>query len=615
MPEKGPEASGLIGARRGAVIARWSIALLVAVASWTLPVATAGAATIVVASTEDIQNGSFDDPGCTLRDAVQAANTNTSAPNGCQGDNAGADTIVLEGGKTYTLSLHGVDDTNAKGDLDINGPVTIRSSGPGLATINAFSNVFPGPPTGADRAIDVLPTAGSVTLEGLRIEDGLVDNGSAVGGGGGGILDESDLTIRDSEVLFNKAQGSAAVLGGGVDARGSLAKLTVVGSTIAGNEVLEVGGEAHEALGGGIASYESSKTLTMTNSTVSGNKAEATSFEGEGIAGGVFVGDFLDFPVVTFANVTVTGNEAGDEVGGIEVQQGTISGSLIAGNKDPGDAPDCYDGATSGGGNVLGSSGTFEDDCGFAAPGDLVGTTAAPIDPNLGTLVDNGGPTRTQVPNPGSPAIDRGGTCPETDQRGFFRAPAAPCDAGAVEVGATATRPPPPSGGDGGSPPGSGGGSSPGSDGGSPTGVGPGPAAPDASASGASPRGAAVRIAGKVKVEGGSAGRLAVLVGVAASCPAGGGACTGTAGVTAAPGRRGQGPMLPKDLGDSGLAIAAGQTQPVVVKLSRAGATRLGKLGRLRVRIAVSLTAPGTPPATLSRAATLLPPKPSAHGG
>jgi hypothetical protein len=251
---------------------------------------------------------------------------------------------------------------------------------------------------------------------------------------------------------------------------------------------------------------------------------------------------------------------------------------------------------------VLGSSGTLEDECGFGPPADLIGTVAEPVNPNLGTLVDNGGPTRTQAPNPGSPAIDRGGTCPETDQRGFFRAPAAPCDAGAVEVGATVTPPvvpvqvPP-------------GGTSP------PAGAGAAAPSSSAPAVAVSPPSARVAIAGKVRVEGGTHGRLDVLVGIAASCPPGGGACTGTAGVTAAHGHGGRGSSLLRDLGDTGLAIAAGRTEPVSVKLSRAASKALLEAGRLRVRIAVSLTAPATESAVLSRTAILLPPKPSDRRG
>ena len=91
-------------------------------------------------------------PGCTLRDAIQAANDNASGPNGCNGDDGGGtgvDTILLQGGKTYKLTLHAApEDSNASGDLDISGGggTIIRSSGPGLATIDADSTIFPGPP-------------------------------------------------------------------------------------------------------------------------------------------------------------------------------------------------------------------------------------------------------------------------------------------------------------------------------------------------------------------------------------------------------------------------------------------------------------------------------------
>jgi hypothetical protein len=45
---------------------------------------------------------------------------------------------------------------------------------------------------------------------------------------------------------------------------------------------------------------------------------------------------------------------------------------------------------------------------GAAGSGDQVGTSAAPIDPGLGPLQNNGGPTSTMALLPGSPAIDAG---------------------------------------------------------------------------------------------------------------------------------------------------------------------------------------------------------------
>jgi hypothetical protein len=66
--------------------------------------------------------------------------------------------------------------------------------------------------------------------------------------------------------------------------------------------------------------------------------------------------------------------------------------------------------------------------------GNLVGTAAHPIDPMLGPLARNGGPTRTMALLPGSPAIDAGTSrgAPPTDQRGQPRG--TPPDIGAYET-------------------------------------------------------------------------------------------------------------------------------------------------------------------------------------
>lgn len=53
-------------------------------------------------------------------------------------------------------------------------------------------------------------------------------------------------------------------------------------------------------------------------------------------------------------------------------------------------------------------------------------------DPLLGNLSDNGGPTQTLPLQSGSPAVDAGQGCPDTDQRGLPRVGA--CDLGAFEV-------------------------------------------------------------------------------------------------------------------------------------------------------------------------------------
>jgi hypothetical protein len=67
--------------------------------------------------------------------------------------------------------------------------------------------------------------------------------------------------------------------------------------------------------------------------------------------------------------------------------------------------------------------------------GNQVGSASAPIDPKLGSLADNGGPTRTRALLAGSPAIDAASTpdCPTADQRGVLRPQGAACDIGSYE--------------------------------------------------------------------------------------------------------------------------------------------------------------------------------------
>jgi hypothetical protein len=89
---------------------------------------------------------------------------------------------------------------------------------------------------------------------------------------------------------------------------------------------------------------------------------------------------------------------------------------------------DCRGPIISGGYNLVGNS----SDCSFSPSiGDLIG-----IDPGLGLLQDNGGPTWTHGLLSGSPAIDAGSSdCPEpaTDQRGVGRPQGSACDIGAFE--------------------------------------------------------------------------------------------------------------------------------------------------------------------------------------
>lgn len=228
--------------------------------------------------------------------------------------------------------------------------------------------------------------------------------------------------------------------GGGIYVREG--PLTITASTISANEAYD---------GGGIFMTEGSPAITVLNSTISNNSADHSG-------GGVFVevGD------ATFNNSTVTGNSANGiegyngDGGGIHNQGGavTIRNTILAGNIDPPDAwntvlaDDCSGagGIVSDGYNILGN----DTGCTFtAAGGDQIGNQAAPVDPLLGALASNGGPTLTHALDVVSPALDAanpavpgsgGSACESHDQRGVLRpadgdpVPGAICDIGAYEA-------------------------------------------------------------------------------------------------------------------------------------------------------------------------------------
>jgi hypothetical protein len=76
-------------------------------------------------------------------------------------------------------------------------------------------------------------------------------------------------------------------------------------------------------------------------------------------------------------------------------------------------------GGGSGTWNSVGHNIADDGSCGLDQPSDQAG-----VDPLLGPLADNGGPTQTRAPEPGSPAIDQGfagGLGPAIDQRGLRR--------------------------------------------------------------------------------------------------------------------------------------------------------------------------------------------------
>lgn len=271
--------------------------------------------------------------------------------------------------------------TLTDGELLINKAISINGPGADMLTISG------------NHTTRVFHVSGEgVSLNGLTIADGFTpDNG-------GGILNTGMLTLSDSALVNN----AASVFGGGV--YNDAGTLTLDRTTLANNAAV--------SFGGGV--YNEEGNVTVQNSTLSGNSV-AKAF-----GGGIHnhSGD------IAVSNSTIVNNDAFAYSGIYNNAAGTttVGNSIMAYNANG----NCGSNVTSLGHN-LDSDGS----CNLTAPGDL-----SSVDPLLGPLQDNGGPTMTHAPLPDSPVINATNNtpCPDVDQRGVPRPQGVTCDIGAVEL-------------------------------------------------------------------------------------------------------------------------------------------------------------------------------------
>ncbi|HEX9669118.1 MAG TPA: CSLREA domain-containing protein, partial [Thermoanaerobaculia bacterium] len=369
--------------RRAALLA----ALLLAAAP------AAHGAVLTVTKPADTLDGVCDSD-CSLRDAVVAANARR-----------GRDVIVLPPG-VYRLSRAGSgEDHAATGDLDVRYPLTVIGAGADKTAIDGG---------GLDRVFDAL--GASLELLGLAVQGGRVE------GWGAGIRSTGELGVYQTLVRGNAALGKSGE-GGGLWIQGDL---VMHESTVAENLAEGFGGGGILTLG---------EEVLLNNSTISGNRAPGSSPAGSfgGFGGGLFAAS----RDVIVSNTTITGNvavlgggycvfeEDGPSGGFPTLPPGIgLRNSILAGNTAAA-GPDCSGSYTSDGYNLIGNSSGCH--LNVVSTGNLVGTPQQPIDPRLGPLADNGGPTPTHALLPGSPALDAGspkpfeiGTayCQAIDQRG-----------------------------------------------------------------------------------------------------------------------------------------------------------------------------------------------------
>jgi len=259
-------------------------------------------------------------------------------------------------------------------------------------------------------------------------------NQSKESGGGIYAFSYQSTAIRDCTISGNQATGASGypASGGGVRLIGAL---VLERSSISGNLSKDEGGGLSLFA---IAYSESAPTWEIANSTISGNQSTGGG-AGAGIASAGAYGSYgaITQPLL-LRNSTVTANTTSGAGGGIAALDlppcpVILQSSVVAGNTDNGTGPDIHSA-----GSVTSKNSAVFNAAGFTLT-DLGGTIPAGTDLKLGSLADNGGPTKTHLPLSGSPLIDAGFNAGPsgTDQRGptFARQAGAAVDIGAAEFG------------------------------------------------------------------------------------------------------------------------------------------------------------------------------------
>jgi hypothetical protein len=219
--------------------------------------------------------------------------------------------------------------------------------------------------------------------------------------------------------------------GGGLWNKG---KLTAQNSTISNNSSFAIA-----AIGGGIANNEGGE-MTLTNCTVAQNLANPSDVFGWVFGGGIYNGAKLDLTNVTVAANSALNGTSGLAMGGgifnddgfFSLTPGTVNAlnTIIATNIAKDFGPDIFGSLASKGNNLIG---LVKDTFGF------VSSDILNVDPKLGPLQNNGGPTKTMALLAGSRAVDAGNNgifnTLQFDQRGtgFARIVNNTIDIGAFE--------------------------------------------------------------------------------------------------------------------------------------------------------------------------------------
>jgi CSLREA domain-containing protein len=377
-----------------------------------------------VTTLADHDDGVCSGNDCTLREAISRTNASPG------------ETISLPASLSGTLTLNG-------SELVVTS--TVQITGPGARAL-AIS---------AQTQSRVFSFIGSIncSLSGLAIREGFVSGPSGSSNVGGGIYNEGILTLSDCAIVHNRVLGGSGITDSGQDggtARGggifNGGTLTLNRCTIGGansnsangatggtgadhptdGEITYNGGKGGAGLGGAIFN-DTNGTLGINNCTIAGNTAAggAGGAANRGGAGGEGTGGIYNSKTIMVTASTISTNSgnggpgghssgfgangtAGRGIGGIHSSAGaaTVRSTIIAANtQTQSGGIDVEGGFTSSGFNLIGTS---TGSTGFTAVTDMTGTNAALLNPLLGPIQNNGGPTDTMALLDGSPALDKG---------------------------------------------------------------------------------------------------------------------------------------------------------------------------------------------------------------
>jgi trimeric autotransporter adhesin len=271
-----------------------------------------------VSKTTDTSDG-ICNADCSLREAISAANAA-----------GGANTVNVPAG-TYTLTIANMgsanEDSNARGDLDINSNLTLVGAGSASTIIQAGTSNA----NGIDKVIAVNPfctTTFNASISGVTIRFGRNTQPSTAPdfsytGGGIDICGVGAQTFTMTNVVVDQNTNTNGY-GGGVNmdsVPGTNGTFSIINSTISGNRTTSTASTLKN--GGGINLFGDAHNVNITNSTISGNTSAA-----EG--GGVFV-RHTNGGAITISGTTISGNTAASRGGGIS-NNNLLASSLTVNN-------------------------------------------------------------------------------------------------------------------------------------------------------------------------------------------------------------------------------------------------------------------------------------------